>query len=187
MAGGLNKKIGAGKRHPDPRLFLGEHIMLVPAHGLVTGRCQLDFEAIPGPGNHAQLRRFVRRSTFSRPLNSFFLKAIQDNVSQHALPNDVTFFFTDTLTGCQFLAYGPNRNSLTVEHNNSRTAGAVDFTARWNNARTFAYHIRVQRGIQYSAASVANVVGVRRPAGWRFYWQQHHAGLVAPRVDWTPP
>jgi hypothetical protein len=175
MAGGFNKLFGATRNNPDPSRFLGEHVIMVVSHGMATGPCDLDLVAIAGPEGHAQLRPFVRRSRWSHPLQSYFLKSANDPLHQiQQLPNNVKFFFTDTLTGCQFLAYGANRTTVTVEHNVPET---VDFNVRWINAQTFAYQIRVAPGFGYGADDVANVVGVRLAIiGWQFYYQTRALG-----------
>ena len=39
--------------------------------------------------------------------------------------NTVDRFVTNDLSGCQFMAYGPSRDNLTVEHNNQIANNAL--------------------------------------------------------------
>ena len=51
-----------------------------------------------------------------------------------ALPNDVDFFLTADMRGCQFLAYGADRNNLTVEHDNCIAAPVCYAQPSWISA-----------------------------------------------------
>ena len=55
---------------------------------------------------------------------AFLLTAAPNPDNSCALPNDVDLFLTADMRGCQFLAYGADRNNLKVEHNNCIAAPA---------------------------------------------------------------
>jgi hypothetical protein len=168
MAGGLNKQFMA-----NPVFFMRHHFIHVPVGAggglLANGRGRFGLTAIAHGG--CMLGNFASTSLFAHPIDAYFLLANPNNLNVQALPNNVRFMFTNHLNGCQFLAYGPNRNNLTVEHNNWLAGPAANYPNRVNAiaAAGHAYFFRVRPGIDYNIMQGANVVGVRGGGGWQFY------------------
>lgn len=86
------------------------------------------------------------------------------------------FFFTDSLTGCQFLAYGGSVAPV-VEHSND----AGSFAARLEAARAKGLLCSVVPGTDYASDEIANVVGVKQGGRWQFYLQ--HGAPGSPDVS----
>ena len=54
-------------------------------------------------------------------INGYYVRPLADNNNIYTLPTqqpDTYYMLTDLLNGCQFIAYGQDRQHLTVEHNN---------------------------------------------------------------------
>ncbi|MEM7422294.1 MAG: hypothetical protein AAF334_01150 [Pseudomonadota bacterium] len=108
---------------------------------------------------------------------AFLLTADPNSDNSHALPNDVNFFLTADMHGCQFLAYGADRNNLTVEHNNyfaNPANYAVQHAAINGGGHNVMIALRpanvaAPAADQYNFPMGANVVGVRKADGWHFY------------------
>ncbi|MEN8151599.1 MAG: hypothetical protein ABFS86_17420 [Planctomycetota bacterium] len=88
---------------------------------------------------------------------------------------DARFFFTDSLTGCQFLAHGGSINP-TVEHDNAPGG----FSNRLAQATKKNLLCSVVPGKDYADDEIANVVGVKSGKLWEFYLQ--HGAPGKPRV-----
>lgn len=179
MSGGLNKKL---INNTDD--FLRRYAIKTQSHyfykkqqdntnALSSGDYAVDLVPAPNephPAVYLQVRS--RWGKLSHQLDCFFLSAKPNNVNSFTLPSDVDWFFTDLLTGCQFLIYGsPDRP--TVEHNNSLD-GSVDYGACLANAQRGGLLIRVSPGEQYDATGgeCAVVVGHRQGGAWQFYMQR---------------
>lgn len=176
----------------SPQVFIMSHTILVLAGGnpaqpnfqTGTGRFLLE-DANTGPGTC-----FLRNAsllTWDR-FNAFLLFAGPNAANAAALPNDVDRFITNDLSGCQFMAYGPDRNNLTVEHNNyiaNNAQYALQYAAI--QAQNHAVFIALRpvnnanpNADEYNFQLGANVVGVRKADGWHFYVRvattQHYGG-----------
>jgi hypothetical protein len=95
-----------------------------------------------------------------------------------ALNSANTRFLTADMSGCQFLAYGPDRNNLTVEHNNYFGPGAASYVARYNLIHGAGHAVFMAlrpsavvtaQADEYYIIEGANVIGVKKPDGWHFY------------------
>jgi hypothetical protein len=82
------------------------------------------------------------------------------------------------MSGCQFLAYGPNRNHLTVEHNNYFRSGGATYVKRYNQVQGAGHAIFIslwpsanvtQYPDEYYIIEGANVVGVKKADRCHFY------------------
>lgn len=140
---------------------------------LTSGEYSVDLVAArhePCPSVYLQTRSQWGR--FSHQIRCFYLSAAPDQVNAHVLNANVDWFFTDLMTGCQFVAFG-NANAPNVEHNNN-LSGNVDYTARVNNATQGGLIAQVTPGVQYNpgGAECGTVVGKRTGGVWTFYFQR---------------
>lgn len=63
------------------------------------------------------------------PVRAYYLTSRVDRTMAMPLGSDCDFFFTDAITGCQFMAYGNTRHNITVCHVNALTQGAPIYNA----------------------------------------------------------
>src|SRR5471032_985440 len=61
------------------------------------------------------------------PISAYYLPSQVNQTMFMNLSNGSDFFFTDLITGCQFMAYGYNRHNLRVCHVNALDEGAADY------------------------------------------------------------
>jgi len=170
----------------NPQVWIMTHRFIVPLASYVgapgsihTGIGRFRFEETnAGPGG--SLLKTANGLLDFDYFHGFFLAADPNNDNSIALPNTTTKFVTCDLSGCQFLAYGPNRNNLTVEHNNYLNLGAVNYPNRYNliNGQGHAVFMALRPnfnpavpvpGDEYNPLNGANVVGVQKGDGWHFY------------------
>lgn len=176
----------------SPQRFIMTHTILVLAGGNPAapnfqtgiGRFLLE-DANTGPGTC-----FLRNASFFTwdRFNAFLLFAGPNNDNVAALPNTVDRFITNDLSGCQFMAYGPDRHTLTVEHNN-HIANNAQYAIRYAHIQAQNHPVFIAlRPVnnahpghdQYNFPLGANVVGVRKANGWHFFVRvattQHYGG-----------
>ncbi|NYE63656.1 hypothetical protein FHW58_004887 [Duganella sp. 1224] len=112
------------------------------------------------------------------PVRAYYLPAHFDQTTSLQLGRDADYFFTDTITGCQFMAYGNNRHNLTVCHVNALERGNCAYDAEAAEVRTANYPVQIIYGKrQYQGdlspldapEVVVTVIGWRRADGWHFY------------------
>jgi hypothetical protein len=181
MAAGLNQAF-----MNDPREFMRTHVIHVPSQGggghplsgiAVCGLYPRD-DRNPG-GRDVSLGLFERFHSHwhvgpSHPIPAYVLYGVANQDNRQVLPNHVNYMFTMVLTGCQFLAYGPTRGYVTVEHNNYFSGKAADYAAHWQAVQAGnRLHALVRPNWEYHVASGAYVVGVREADGWHFYLRQN--------------
>jgi hypothetical protein len=144
---------------------------------LATGNGSFKFEDA-GAGGGGNLLRTAGWSDLANYFNAFFLSAQPNQDNSVALSNTNNLFLTADMSGCQFLAYGPDRNNLTVEHNNYFTGGGATYLNRYNLVHGAGHNIFValrpsagvtQAANEYYIIEGANVVGVKKGDGWHFY------------------
>ncbi len=176
----------------SPQRFIATHTILVigggnpaqPNFQTGIGRFTLE-DANTGPGTC-----FLRNASFFTwdRFNAFLLFASPNNHNVSVLPNTVDRFITNDLSGCQFMAYGPDRHNLTVEHNN-HIADNTQYALRYAEIQAENHPVFIAlRPVnndhpnpdQYNWMLGANVVGVRKDDGWHFFvrvatTQQHRA------------
>jgi hypothetical protein len=125
------------------------------------------------------------------PVRAYYLTSRVDRTMAMPLGSDCDFFFTDAITGCQFMAYGNTRHNITVCHVNALTQGAPVYNAEAALVRNANYPIEIiygqqqyQAGLQPQAQAhvVVTVIGWRRADGWHFY-QRRRVNL--PNQRWV--
>ena len=174
MAGGLNKEF-----IKSPAAFMRDNFIYAPDNGLVNGVGMLGLtEVSTRPTKSCRIGRFASTTaqagpkwynTGSHPIQAYYLLGLPQQDNAHALPNNVPFMLTMHLSGCQFLAYGPDRHNVTVEHNNyfNNVGGTYPNRAALHAHDPFFFQVRPH--IEYNPMQLANVVGVRLATGWHFY------------------
>ena len=169
-----------------PQTWIMTHRFVTPTASYVgapgalpTGDGRFTFEDAGAGGGGYLLRVAGWTDVMTRDyFNAFYLAAAPNSDNSCALASTSTRFLTADLSGCQFLAYGPDCNNLTVEHNNYFAGGAVTYAARYNLVHGAAHNVFMalrpsavvtQQADEYYIIEGANIVGVRKPDGWHFY------------------
>lgn len=145
-------------------------------------------------GNHnvPSLEPFNRSLTSPRlmanPIKAYYLVSHPNATRSIVISNHANFFFTDTLTGCLFSAYGASRFNLTVEHTNALTLGAANLQnhrtqiQNQHHAVTLFFGPDEYRNHPSMPANadpmmmIATVVGKLTGNGWVFYGRVRDAG-----------
>lgn len=167
----------------SPQVWIMTHRFVTPAASYVgapgalpTGDGRFRFEDA-GAGGGGNLLRVAGLLSFDY-FNAFYLGAAPNQDNRIGLSNTNTLFLTADLSGCQFLAYGPDRNNLTVEHNNYFAVGGATYINRYNLVRGANHNVFIalrpstvvtQHADEYYIIEGANIVGVKKPDGWHFY------------------
>jgi hypothetical protein len=185
----------------NPQVWIMTHRFVVPIASYVgapgsipTGVGRLKFHEDPFGALGGCLLRLAPDLNDADCAYAFFLAAAPNNDNSAALPNGTPRFLTCDLSGCQFLAYGPNRNNLTVEHNNYVGGGGVNYTNRYNliNGQGHAVFIALRPNFaapqfpavdEYDPTLGANVVGVYTGTGWHFYARKKTDRQFGPTVE----
>ncbi len=114
-------------------------------------------------------------------LKAYYLNASANSTQSMVLSNHADYFFTDTIQGCSFHAYGTSRNRLTVEHVNdlNHTTPSADYATaalrvqNLGNAITIIYDNATYRQLtnpEWDGTNVVvTVIGWRKTDGWHFY------------------
>ena len=154
--------------------FMHDHVLLVPAQvAPKDGQFKLQAQ-----GNHAAV---VENSNSQSDINGYYVHPVANNDNVYALPTqqDETYYMlTDTMNGCQFIAYGPDRQHVTVEHNNyigNPANYALRLAAIQAQNPAYIWHISAAAadnivGGTYDPAHGINLVGTYdQQNGWRFW------------------
>ncbi|OHX10392.1 hypothetical protein BI347_21640 [Chromobacterium sphagni] len=158
----------------NPQGFMRSQAILIPAQ-VSPGNGKYQFSA---QGAHAA----VLQSTAASPnIPGFYAHPVANNINLFVLPTQQParyYMFTDGMNGCQFLAYGPDRQHITVEHNNF-ISDPARYAARLAEvmAQRHAYLLHISpSGVnnipagQYNSQQGVNIVGEYAQAnGWRFW------------------
>ena len=178
MAGGLNALFIA-----NPTVFLKTHRIIVK---LSNSRGQTKFQT--GVGSFDLVDAKTPGACFVEPyvdsffrhgnrIGAFMLWGRPNQPNDTLLSNAVNYMVTINLSGCQFMAYGPDRNNLTVEHNNylgenDEYANRYQQIQNQNNAIFCAlrpsFNVNVDPD-EYFVENGAMVVGWKKDDGWHFY------------------
>lgn len=112
-------------------------------------------------------------------IKAYYLPSKVDNTKAMLLGNDCDYFFTDAITGCQFMAYGNDRHDLRVCHVNALNLGNQVYKNEADAVRSCNYPVTIIYGQQNYQAGlntgenksnvVATVIGWRKADGWHFY------------------
>jgi hypothetical protein len=160
----------------DPLAFLRQHWMTVNANNPRTGACNLTLENRGG-------NIILDVGSPKKDIPCFFLKTIPSVAASEQLRGVAAgnFFFTDTLTGCQFLAWGAV-STPTVEHDHPSITGGLD-ARRTAVLAAPGQHI-VVRPTDYTGS--ANVVGWCPGTQWQFICQTYNGPgtLEANVLNW---
>jgi len=175
----------------DPIKFLGDYCIMV-SDGLRGGPGRFDLKLFNKKTRACQLVNFASRtpeatdleSFGSHPINAYYAGARANNDNVQTLPNNVDFMFTMHMSGCQFLAYGPDRHHVTVEHNNYLDGVSGNYAVHFDqlvlrHPSPLGFLFSVRPRIDY--AGEAYVLGVRRGTGWWFYHRVPSATVTGPR------
>lgn len=114
------------------------------------------------------------------PIKAYYLASEADNTKALLLGNECDYFFTDAITGCQFMAYGNNRNNIRTCHVNALNIGGMAiYNAEAKAVRAANYPITIiygqpnyQAGLNQGEDRgnvVVTVIGWRQGDGWHFY------------------
>lgn len=168
----------------SPQTWIMTHRFVTPAASYVgapgampTGNGSFRFEDA-GAGGGGNLLKIAGWTDLLDYFNAFYLSALPNQANNVALSNANTLFLTADLSGCQFLAYGPDRNNLTVEHNNYFAGGGATYQARYNLIQGAGHNVFIalrpssivtQQADEYYIIEGANIVGVKKADGWHFY------------------
>ena len=106
-------KVGESAFLENFQTFVADQSILVPSN-LPNGNHKFKFDA---RNDHAKT---LVVDDAAGPIQGYLLQASADSQNQIALPanEDNYYMFTALLSGCQFMAYGPDNRHVTVEHNN---------------------------------------------------------------------
>ena len=168
----------------SPQTWIMTHRFVTPtasyvgaAGALSTGDGSFKFEDA-GAGGRGYLLKQVRWRDMLDYFHAFYLSALPNQNNAAALSNQHSLFLTADLSGCQFLAYGPDRHHLTVEHNNYFAGGHAAYQARYDFIRSAGHNIvlalrpsakETQQADEYYIIEGANIVGLKKADGWHFY------------------
>ena len=114
-------------------------------------------------------------------IRAYYAKPLANNNNEYALPTQIPspyFMLTDGMNGCQFIAYGPDRQHVTVEHNNF-IANPANYATRLNQVQqqNHAYLFHISGGVNnqitngtYNRMQGINIIGdYTKASGWRFW------------------
>ena len=114
------------------------------------------------------------------PIKAYYLASSPNASRSMQLGSDCDYFFTDTITGCQFCVYGNNRHNVRVSHTNAlNSGGAAVYGPEAKAIRECNYPITAIYGPPNYRAGLnaaeqkedvtVTVIGWRRGDGWHFY------------------
>ncbi len=154
--------------------FMRTHAILIPAQ-IPARDGTFQFTA---QGANAAL---LQTSTQTTNIPGYYVHPVANDNNIYALPTQQTgtyYMLTDGMNGCQFLAYGPDRQHITVEHNNfidnpANYAARLDHIAGQHHE--YFFHIsadannNIPNGI-YNNQQGINIIGdYTITNGWRFW------------------
>lgn len=149
--------------------------------------------------NTLELRDYSRAGFFDRGWNenaikAYYLNSRVDNSVEIQVLRHADYFFTDTLTGCTFIAYGNSRHGMVCQHVNSFTRGTVPLRQAEFGVRGRNYPVTIilnandyrSGGLRHGEDGsnvVATVFGRRLADGWHFYARRriNSGGLLGQR------
>lgn len=161
----------------DRVTFMRKQAILIPAQ-IPAGNSSFQF--IPQGPHAAYLQPYNKTPNIS----GYYVRAVANNHNLYALPTQQPnkyCMLTDAMNGCQFLAYGPDRQHVTVEHNNY-IATPANYVARLQfiAGQHHAYFFHISNGANdipnglYDAQQGINIVGEYTVAnGWQFWVREH--------------
>jgi len=122
---------------------------------------------------------------FKEPtVKAYYLNSILNKTNSFTVSTQADYFFTDTITGCSFMAFGSNRLNLTVSHANAFEPAKVviPLTTQEQTVQNSPCAVKIVYGAsQYRAFTakantvvkpedaIVTIIGWRRSDGWHFY------------------
>jgi hypothetical protein len=196
----------------DPKQFLttylgiqSTNIQAFSASGRAITAYELDgdnvgqFDLQPGLRNCVDLKKYEGGLFAESAIKAYYLSAVTDKTKQIPLADKADYCFTDTITGCAFMAWGANRKNVNVLHSNALTLGKITYMKlaleirQLNAPFTIIYTYQdYQSGVlqgENPSMVVNTVVGHRKGDGWHFYTRGYigvgggvrGAGIMQPR------
>ncbi len=151
----------------NPAQFIVTKAILIPG-GINAGAGRFN---LADNGNASCL---LQATNSPRDLRGYYAKPLPNANNDFALPTTSDYMFTDLLNGCQFMAYGADRQHVTVEHNNFITTPA-NYAARYLTVHGagHAYFFGMRPVTDYNALQGLCIIGTYdRQNGWRFWVRQ---------------
>ncbi|NEN97362.1 MAG: hypothetical protein F6K50_18070 [Moorea sp. SIO3I7] len=157
----------------DFKSFMGKYAILIPAQ-LPPKNGTFQFKE---QGSHAALLQSASSGT---KIPGYYVHPIANNENKYILPTQNQkpyYMFTDQMNGCQFIAYGPDRQHVTVEHNNfinDRTKYVVRLKEIQNQNPAYLFHMSaganddIVNSIYNSQHGVSIVAEYNSTNGWSF-------------------
>lgn len=153
--------------------FMADQAILIPAQ-IPAKNGNFQFAA---QGAHAAL---MQVATGTPNIPGYYVKPVANNNNEFALPTQqpgTYYMLTDQMNGCQFIAYGPDRQHVTVEHNNfinDPGQYALRLAAIQATHPAYLFHMtagaanNINAGV-YNSMQGVNIVGYYTAgAGWNF-------------------
>lgn len=154
--------------------FMPTHAILIPAQ-IAAGNGGFQFNA---QGVYAALLQTAQAGT---NIKGYYVHPVANNNNVFALPTqqpNTYYMLTDALNGCQFIAYGPDRQHVTVEHNNfinNPATYAVRLAQIQQQNYPYLFHITagaindITHGSYNPQQGINIVAGYTTISGWQFW------------------
>lgn len=137
--------------------------------------------------------RIAKASGKQKPIKAYYLASERAKAKALVLGDDCDYFFTDTITGCQFMVYGKDRRNVRTVHTNALYTRTSDGGFRQLNPEEMELSYKVEADAvrtlrlpfklvfgppNYRAGLnqgetpenvVVTVIGWRHDDGWHFY------------------
>lgn len=129
---------------------------------------------------------------FTEPyINAYYLNSLLNKTNSMALSNHADYFFTDTITGCSFMAYGNDRHKIVAYHANAfePAKALVPLATQEVNILNLPCPVKIAYGSSkyrnYTPKANTNpkpedvvltIIGWRRSDGWHFYGRRRING-----------
>lgn len=116
-------------------------------------------------------------------ITAYYLNAKTNETVGMPIGAEADYFFTDSITGCAFIAFGANRHALTVMHINALNRGKIQYMKEVLAIRALRpaflivytyqdYQQGVLRG-ENASMVVTTLCGKRLADGWHFYTRSY--------------
>ena len=116
-------------------------------------------------------------------IKAYYLNAAANQTLKIPLGKDAEYFFTDSITGCAFMAWGTSRQNLMVMHANALDKGKIDYMKQALALRAMRPPFLIiytyqdyQKGVlrdEDPAMVVTTLTGKRLADGWHFYTRSY--------------
>jgi len=122
---------------------------------------------------------------FTEPyIKAYYLNSILNKTNSFSISSHADYFFTDTITGCSFMAFGNNRQNVVVSHANAFEPAKVTIPLATQEQSIVSLPVAtkiVYGATQYRTFTpkantvvkpedvIVTVIGWRRSDGWHFY------------------